>query len=107
MTDLDRNYEMQVLRDVAAQLEDPESTGRKQTALRRMILGVGSAVLFVASVLGINDLAHSVIIMFIAGMGGAAIGFGLYLKFAQKQWPITSKYIDIEAVKNRISELET
>ena len=106
MTNPDRAYEKKVLLDVVKQMEDPELTGRKQATLKRAIVGVGWIILFGGFFLGLNDLAHSVVVTFVAGIGGAAVGFGLYLDFAQKQWPVTVKHINMESVRNRINELE-
>jgi hypothetical protein len=106
MKDPDPAYEKKVLLDVVEQMDDPDSTGRKQTALTRIILGIGGVGLLVAFFLGINDLADSIIVAFVAGMSGAAIGFGLYLRFAQKQWPITTKHIDMDSVRSRLNELD-
>ena len=106
MNDLDPGYEKKVLLDVVEQMNDPELTGRKQVVLKRLILGAGWAGLCVAFFLGMNNLAHSIIVTFVAGMNGAAIGFGLYFQFTQKQWPITRKHIDMDSVRNRLNELE-
>jgi len=106
MNDPDPVYEKKVLLDIVEQMDDPELTGRKQTALRRIILGIGWIGSVVAFFLGINKLADSIVVAFVASISGAAIGFGLYLRFAQKQWPITTKHVDMDSVRNRLNELD-
>ena len=56
--------------------------------------------------LAINNLAHPVVVAFVASFAGCSVGFGLYLAFAQKQWPVTRKYIDMNSVQKRLNELQ-
>lgn len=105
MKNPDPKFERKVLLDVVEQLEDPEQTIRKQIRLKRIIYGAGWIGLIVAFMLAINDIGHIIVTTFIAGMAGSAAGFGLFLDFAQKQWPVTMKHIDINSVKMRLDEL--
>ena len=100
-------FEKKILLDVVDQMRDPEATERKQATLRRTIFFVGGAGLLAAFFLAINELAHPVVIAFLAAMGGSAIGFGLFLDFAQKQWPVTRKHIDMTSVRKRLDELQS
>ena len=106
MNNPDPRYEKRILLDVVDQMRDPESTLRKESKLRRVILGVGSAGLLIAFFLAFNDLAHPFVSAFLAGAAGCLAGLGLFLEFAQKQWPITRKHIDMESVRARLKELE-
>ena len=98
-------FEKKILLDVVDQMKDPEATNRKQAILRRATFGVGAAGLLVAFFLAINELAAPMVIAFLAAMGGSATGFGLFLDFAQKQWPVTRKHIDMNSVRRRLDEL--
>lgn len=107
MKKTDPAFERKVLQDVIEQLKEPDQTMRKQIRLKRVIYGVGSIGLMIAFILAINDLTHAIIITFIAGMAGSAVGFATFLDFAQKQWPVTLKHIDLDSVKARLDQLET
>ena len=106
MKDPDPAFEKKVLLEVVEQVKDVDATARKQATLRRAVLSLGSAGLVVAFFLAINGLAHGAVVAFIAGFAGCAIGFGLFLEFAQKQWPVTRKYIDVGSVRKRLDELQ-
>lgn len=101
----DPEFEKKVLLDVVEQMEDPDETLHKQTRLKRAIYGVGVSGLVIAFFLAINGLAHIVLITFIAGMAGCAVGFGLFLDIVQKQWPVTMQHIDMDSVQARLDEL--
>lgn len=106
MAEPDAAYERKVLRDVVQQMKDVERTAREQTRMKRVILGLASAGLLAAFVAAINQLVHPVAVAFLAGMAGIAAGFGLYLEFAHKQWPVTRRHIDMASVRRRLDELE-
>jgi ribulose 1,5-bisphosphate synthetase/thiazole synthase len=106
MKNTDPTFERKVLLDVVEQLKDPDQTMRKQTRLKRAIYGAGSLGLVIAFILAMNDLAHIIVTTFIAGMAGSAVGFALFLDFAQKQWPVTMKHIDMGSVEARLDELD-
>lgn len=106
MTDPDPAYEKKVLLDVVRQMKDVERTARQQATMKRVILGLGAAGLTAAFVLALGELVHPFAVPFVAGMGGMAAGFGLYLAFAHKQWPITRRHIDMESVRRRLQELQ-
>ena len=106
MKDPDPAFEKKVLLEVVEQMRDVDATARKQATLRRAVLSLGSAGLVAAFFLTINGLAHGAVVAFIAGFAGCAIGFGLFLEFAHKQWPVTRKYIDMDSVRKRLDELQ-
>ena len=106
LKDPDPRLEKKVLLDVVDQMEDFEKTQRKQATLKRVIIGVGTTGLLIAFFLAINGLAHPVLATVVAGIGGSAVGFGLFLDIVHKQWPVTRKYIDMERVRKRIDEIE-
>lgn len=106
MKDPDPASEKKLLLEIVEQMKDPDATARRQATLRRAVLSLGSAGLVVAFFLAINNLAHAVVVAFVAGFAGCAIGFGIYLEFAQKQWPVTRKFIDMDAVRKRLDELQ-
>ena len=106
MKNPDPLYEKRMLLDVVDQMRDPELTLRKESRLRRVILGVGSVGLVVAFFLAFNDLTHPFVATFLAGAAGCLAGLGLFLEFAQKQWPITRKHIDMDSVRARLKALE-
>lgn len=106
MKDPDPAFEKKVLLEVVEQMKDTDATARKQAKLRRAMLSLGSAGLVAAFFLALNNLAHPVVVAFVAGFAGCGIGFGLYLEFAQRQWPVTRKYIDINSVRKRLDELK-
>jgi hypothetical protein len=62
--------------------------------------------LVVAFLLGINAAAHPFIVAMVAAAGGVAVGFGLFLNFVHKQWPVTRQYFDLDRVRKRLDELE-
>ena len=107
MKNPDPVFEKKVLLEVVGQMENPDETMRKQLRLKRVILGIGSAGLVAAFFLAINELASNMLITVIAALGGCATGFGLFLESAQKQWPVTARYIDMQSVRKRLDELET
>ena len=100
-------FEKKILRDVLEQLKDPAETSRKRALARQVIFGVGSFGLVVSFFLAINAISHPLLAAFLAAGSGCVIGFGLYLDFAHKQWPITREHINLESVKKRLKELET
>ena len=106
MTDPDPAFEKKVLLDVVEQMKDPDATARRQATLRGVVMSLGSAGLVVAFFLAINGLANSIFVGFAAGLAGCAVGFGLYIGFAQKQWPVTRRYIDMNSVRKRLDELQ-
>lgn len=106
MREPDPAFEKKVLLEVVEQMKDLDATARKQATLRRAVLTLGSAGLVVAFFVAINNLADAVVVAIIAGFAGCAVGFGLYLEFAQKQWPVTRKYIDMSGVRKRLDELQ-
>jgi len=105
MSDPDPAYEKKILLDVVEQMKDPLATQQKQANLRRTIQGVSLAGLTAAFFLGINNLVQPFVIALVAAIAGCGIGFGLFLNLAQKQWPITSRHIDMESVRKRLQEL--
>lgn len=107
MNDPDPRYERKVLRDVVRQMRDAEETGRKQTQLRRIILGAGYAGLLAAFFFSLNDLVHPFTSAFLAAFAGCALGFAVFLQFAHKQWPVTRRHIDMESIRRRLDELES
>jgi len=107
MKEPDPHYEKRILRDVVEQMRDPEQTGRRQETLRRVIVGAGSAGLIAAFVLALNQVTHPFVSALLAAAAGAAAGFGLFLDFAHKQWPVTRRHIDMESVRRRLEELES
>ena len=102
----DPESEKKILLDVVEQLEDPDKTMHKQMQLKRFIYSVGLIGLVAAFMLAINDITHVIVTTFLAGMAGSAVGFGTYLDFAQRQWPVTIRHIDLDSVKTRLDELE-
>lgn len=102
----DPGFEKKVLLDTVEQMQDPDTTLRKQTRFRNMIYGFGATGLLIAFFLAINNLAHILLITFIAGMAGCAVGFGLFLDLVQKQWPITMKHINMDSLQARLKELD-
>lgn len=98
--------ERRLLRDVVEQLRDPEETLRKQARIRRLIFGLGDCGLLFAFIFAINDVLHPFAIAFLAAVSGFAIGWGLFLNFARKQWLITRKHINLESIKVRLKEIE-
>ena len=106
MKNTDPAFEKKILLDLVEQLKDPDQTMRKQIRLKRTIYSAGSFGLVIAFILAMNDLAHVIVITFIAGMAGSAVGFGIFLDFVQKQWPVTIKHIDMDSVETRLDELE-
>ena len=107
MNNIDPAYEKKVLLDVVDQMKDIDTTARKQATLRKIILGLGTSGITVAFLLAINEVIHPFAIAVLAAMSGFCMGFGLLLDFIQKQWPITSEYINMESVQKRLNELET
>ena len=105
MKDSDSEFEKRILLDVIEQMSDPGATGRKQTTLRAVTLEAGSIGLVIAFFLALNEITHPFISAFFAAMAGCAIGFGLFLRFAQRQWPITCKHIDLQSVRRRLNEI--
>lgn len=99
-------FEKKVLRDVIEQYTDVEETNRKQTRLRKVIFGIASSGLIVAFYLAINEITHPVAVAFIAGMAGSALGFGLFLDYAQNQWPVMRDHVDLNSVKKRLAILD-
>lgn len=107
MKDSEIEFEIKILNNVVEQMSDPEETERKQKLMRRVIYGLGYLGLLVAFILSMNDVTHPFTAAFLAGVSGSVIGFALFLQFAQKQWPITRKYINMESIKKRLEELES
>lgn len=103
----DPRFEKRILLDVLEQMKDPELTARKHEKLAKVVLGAGSTGLVVAFVLALNGIAHPFVAALLAAAAGCATGFGLYLVFTRKQWPITSRYIDLEGVRRRLGEIES
>jgi len=101
----DPEFEKRVLSDVIKQMADPEITDRDQRGMRKVVLGIGSTLLFVAILLAINDLAHVFFICILSTAGGAAIGMGAFVEWSHRQWPVTRDYIDMERVRKRLEEL--
>lgn len=99
--------EKSLLLDVVEQLRDPEETLRKQARIRRLIFGLGDCGLLVAFILAINDVWHPFSSAFLAAVSGFAIGWGLFLNFARKQWQITRKHINLESIQQRLKEMDT
>lgn len=98
--------EKRLLSDVIEQLRDPEETLRKQARIRRWIFGLGDCGLLIAFIFAINDVLHPFASAFLAAVSGFAIGWGLFLNFARKQWLITRRHINVETIKARLKELE-
>ena len=105
MKEPDPQLEKKILLTVVEQMSDLESTARKQDTLRKGLLGGGSTVLLVAFILAIGGVVHAFTSAFLAAMAGCAIGFGAFLEFAHKQWPVTRKHLDMESVRRRLNEL--
>jgi hypothetical protein len=107
MTEPDPIFEKKVLLDVVKQMQDVEATERQQATMKKAALGLGSAGLTVAFIIAFHPLGHPVAVAAVAGMAGAVAGFGLFLDFSHRQWPITRRYIDMDSVRARLAELET
>ena len=107
MNEPDPAFEKKILLVVVEQMKDPEATNRKQAILRRTLFGLGAAGLVVTFILAMDELVHPFAVAVLAAMAGSAIGFGLFLDFAQKQWPVTRKHVDMNSVRKRLDELKT
>ena len=107
MNDPDPAFEKKILLDVVEQMGDIEATNRKQSVLKKTILGLGVAGLALAFFMALHGILHAFSIAILAGMSGCALGFWLFLDFAQKQWPVTRKHIDMDSVRKRLEELDT
>jgi len=106
MTELDPVFEKRILRDVVEQMQDVDKTLRMQTRMRWIVLITGMAGMVLAFFLTLNKLIHPFPIVCLAGLSGVAIGFGVFLDFAHKQWPVTRRHIDMDSVRQRLQELE-
>jgi hypothetical protein len=106
MSEPDRAFEQKVLLDVVQQMNDPEATMRKEAGRRKAILGVGTAGVVVAFFLALNGLVHSFVVALVAATAGCVLGFAIFLEFAQRQWPVTRKFIDMDGVRRRLEELQ-
>ena len=106
MTELDPDFEKKILRDVVEQMQDVDKTTRTQTRMRRALLGTGMVCMVIAFFVTLNKQVHPFPIACLAGLSGVAIGFGLFLDFAHKQWPITRRHINMDSVQQRLAELE-
>lgn len=105
MSDPDPKYERKVLLDVVEQMEDPDKTTRRQRVVLRAISAIGYLGVLVAFILAQEETVHPFASAFLAASSGCALGFAVFLRFAQKQWPVTRKHIDMESVKKRLDEL--
>jgi len=105
MSEPDPAFERKVLLDVVQQMKDPEATMRKEAGRRKAILGIGAAGVAVAFFMALNGLAHSFVVALVAAIAGCVLGFAIFLEFAQRQWPVTRKYIDMDGVRRRLEEL--
>lgn len=99
-------HEKKILRDLVEQLGDPGETMRKQAVMRRLLFGLGYGGLLAGFVLAMGSLLHPFAIAVICAVSGAALGFGVFLRFAKDQWPITKRHVDLDSVKRRLAELE-
>lgn len=102
----DPAFEKKVLLDVVEQMKDPEATLRREVARRKTILAAGGAGVVIAFFLAINSLVHPFFVALVAAAAGCVAGFAIFLEFAQKQWPITRKYVDLDGVRRRLEELQ-
>ena len=107
MREPDPDFERKVLRDVVEQMEDPADTYRKQVLLRRALIALGVSGLVAGFFVAINELAHPFVAAVVTAIAGTALGFGLFLELAHRQWPITRKHIDMSSVRKRLDELGT
>ena len=106
MANAENAYEKKVLRDVVEQFDNPTETLRKQSAMRRLIMGLGTVGLFLGFFVGINELLHPFVVGIICAVSGVSVGFGVFLQFAQKQWPVTKRHVNLQSVRERLRELE-
>jgi len=102
---LDPEYERKVLRDVQKQLENPEETARQQAKLRKLIHGIGSAGIFIAFLMAFGGYGHPILMVFIGAFSGSLVGWGLFVGFAARQWPVTQTHIDADSIRTRLNEL--
>jgi len=98
-------YEKKLLLDVVEQMENSEVTARKQQVLGRVIFALAYLGLLIAFGMTLNELSHPFTTAFLAACSGCALGFALFHQFAQKQWPVTRKHIDMQSVQKRLDEL--
>ena len=99
--------ELKILRELVQQLQDPAEAERKHKRLRHILLSVGYTGLVIGFLLIWHSIIHVVISSLIVAMAGAAVGMGVFLGWLIKQWPITSRYVDMDRVKQRLTELES
>lgn len=105
MSEIDPAFEQRILRDLVEQMRDVDKTMRSRTRMRRALIGTGLASMLVALFLTLFDRVHPFPLVCLAGLSGCAIGFGIFLDFAHKQWPITRRHIDMDSVHRRLEEL--
>ncbi len=107
MNKIDQRFERKILLQVTKQLGDPAKTLRNQNILKWALYLGGGIGLILAYVLATRELVTPIVILFIAGVSGSAIGIGTYMSYVLKQWPITIKHIDTDSLNSRLNELET
>jgi Na+/proline symporter len=106
MKELDPDYEKKILLDVVKQMKNPEDTERSQSLIRRTIFAISYIGLLAAFIMALNKMGHPFISALLAAASGCATGFAIFMQFAQKQWPVTRKYINMERVQKRLDEFE-
>ena len=106
MNESDPVFEKKILRDLIEQAQDVDRTVRAQTRMRRTLLGTGLVSMAIALVLTLYEHVHPFPIVCLAGLSGCAIGFGILLGAAHKQWPVTRRHLDMDSVRRRLAELE-
>lgn len=102
----DPALERKILQDLVDQMEDPQATLRKQGVLRRALLSASAVGATAVFLLALNDLTHPLVTALAAALLGTLAGFAVFLEFARKQWPVTTRYIDMESVRRRLAELD-
>ena len=106
MSEIDPAFEKKILKQVVEQMEDAETTMKKQIRVKKAMLGLGSLGMIIVFILAMHDLLDALSIALISAVSGIFIGYGLLLDFLQKQWPVTRTHINMQSVRERLNELE-
>ena len=95
----------QILKQIEVAATHTEAEQRKLRTLVWSFRFAGLLGVFISALLMKTAYVTTLAGGLISAAGGLAVGLSIYFKLALEQTPILMKYVDIESIKKRLSEI--
>jgi len=103
---VDKSRLAQSLNNIVFAVENPIEHKNKLAKKSRILSIVAWVGFFISFLLYFQNL-QGIYIPVLASFSGVLYGLSIYLDSTIKQWPLVAKHVNLESLKNEISDIET